>query len=669
MQPVRVVANRFELLRVLGRGGFGEVWAARDRETGREVAVKMVQALATAETRRRLSVEARALQRLDHPNCVKIIDMGVDQDAPYLVMDLVQGHVLRSIMGAPLPISRIMYIAAQLCDALDHAHNLGITHRDLKPDNIILRPEPGGERVTILDFGLARLSGREQSDITKTGEVLGSPMYMSPEQLRGSRDVGPSCDLYALGVLLFEMLQGHPPFRGESPLEVGMQHLMQPPPSVSRPDCPANLRDAVSRLLAKEPQDRFRSARQVAASLRGHTRDPVAPSAAMEVATEVATSRSYRAIIAVLLVAVVVLFAVIIAMSHSQAPQPTSSPAPADVPRVLRVAPTAHPPEEAHVAEEAVTENEVERAPALVDGCTKTPQPGVYFWVDGTDDYEFHRASMFVPYGYEPTRPYPVVILLKGRSLGPVAAKQSSDDFGHNSKFKMAASDEQFLTISIEPLRDERSMLWLERHDAQNIAWTRRALDILSERACVDRSRVFVVGYDRGARFAQVLSCQMPVSGLALMNPAVAKPDALCKPNPIPTLHMYATKDRRVPPNGGPPLCTKFVPDANVHYPSAKDFAAPWLERNQCSPRGKRPADFEAKGGTCHEFRCKSAPFWQCAVEGGHGLVGGQKEHDMFCDGFTTNPTFPQPHAIWSFFKQHGRQLKESNPQSETGAP
>src|SRR6185312_13505666 len=217
----------------------------------------------------RFENEAKTMSRLAHPHCVSVVDVGVD-DSPYLVMDFVTGRTLRDVMlQGPVAVARTMKIAQQLLSGLAHAHAQGIVHRDLKPENLILTAEDGMEdHLRILDFGLAKL--RDGPAMT-AGLAVGTPSYMSPEQSGGPGDVDARSDLYAVGVLLFEILAGRKPFTSENVGELIFMHREQPPPrlreAVSEGGYSPALEAAIDKALSKMPQDRFSSAGEFAAGL------------------------------------------------------------------------------------------------------------------------------------------------------------------------------------------------------------------------------------------------------------------------------------------------------------------------------------------------------------------------------------------------------------------
>ncbi|MFD4277326.1 protein kinase [Streptomyces cyaneofuscatus] len=268
----RVIAGRYELASILGQGGMGQVWTAYDQRLDRRVAVKLLRpdrvagptgSDAADELRRRFVRECRVTAQVDHPGLVTVHDAGSDGEDLYLVMQHVEGADLADHLAerTPYPWPWAVAVAAQLCAVLSAVHAVPIVHRDLKPRNVMVRPDG---TVTVLDLGVASVLDTDTTRLTHTGSPIGSPAYMAPEQAMGGA-VGPYTDLYALGVVLHELLSGDVPFAGSTALGVLHRHLYEPPVPVrqARPEVPAALEALVLRLLAKDPQDRPASAQEV----------------------------------------------------------------------------------------------------------------------------------------------------------------------------------------------------------------------------------------------------------------------------------------------------------------------------------------------------------------------------------------------------------------------
>ena len=266
-----VLQGRYRILARLASGAMGVVYQGERVQLGRPVAVKFLHPWIAAQKAflSRFENEAKAMSRLAHPHCVSVIDFGIE-GAPYLVMDFVTGRTLREVMlSGPLALPRVFKIASQLLAGLAHAHAQGIVHRDLKPENLILSGEGGlEEHLRILDFGLAKL--RDGPAMT-AGMAVGTPSYMSPEQSGGSGTVDARTDLYAVGVLLFEIFAGRKPFQSENVGELIFMHRESPPPLL-REVAPAAgysaaLESVLGKALSKLPEDRFQSAGDFAAAL------------------------------------------------------------------------------------------------------------------------------------------------------------------------------------------------------------------------------------------------------------------------------------------------------------------------------------------------------------------------------------------------------------------
>ena len=261
--PGTILRERYRLDSELGRGGMGTVYRATDLELHREVAVKILSGQ-TSDGRERLIREARAAAALNHPHIVTIHDVGEASGLPFLVMELVAGP--RLSQAKPTELGRVVEIAAQICAALEHAHANSIVHRDLKPDNVLLSGGSGTSNVKLADLGLALPA--HGARISRAGVIVGTAAYMAPEQALGQPVDGRS-DLYALGVLLYELTTGRRPFTGDDPLTVVSQHVHAPvvPPRVLRPDLPRALEAVIVRLLAKDPAQRFATATETRSAL------------------------------------------------------------------------------------------------------------------------------------------------------------------------------------------------------------------------------------------------------------------------------------------------------------------------------------------------------------------------------------------------------------------
>lgn len=270
--PGAVLRQRYRLDSEIGRGGMGIVYRATDLELMREVAVKVLpETTSSSDARERLLREARAAAALNHPHIISVHDLGEAEGVPFFVMELVHGPSLAQ--SRPTDFSRIVEIASQICTALEHAHSNSIVHRDLKPENILLSTATSSGIVKIADLGLALPSYAAR--ISRVGLIVGTAAYMAPEQALG-QTVDGRADLYALGVLLYELTTGRVPFKGDDPLAVVSQHVHASvvPPRVLRPDMPRSLEAVILRLLAKDPGQRFATAADTLAALHDALKEP-----------------------------------------------------------------------------------------------------------------------------------------------------------------------------------------------------------------------------------------------------------------------------------------------------------------------------------------------------------------------------------------------------------
>jgi len=271
-QPERTTLGRYQIDRELGRGAMGAVYLGHDPTIGRRVAIKTM-ALARefdgadlVEARGRFLREAETAGRLQHRDIVTIFDAGEDQDLAYIAMEYLQGRDLQGHTqpGRLLPVAHVLQIVARVADALAYAHSQGVVHRDVKPGNVMV--EAATSTVKVTDFGIARIT---DSSRTRTGMVLGTPSYMSPEQMAGNRVDGRS-DLYSLGVMLFQLLTGHLPHRAESMAKLMFEIANASAPDVRtlRPELPQTLADVVALALEKRPETRYGDGREMARDLR-----------------------------------------------------------------------------------------------------------------------------------------------------------------------------------------------------------------------------------------------------------------------------------------------------------------------------------------------------------------------------------------------------------------
>jgi len=277
-----VIDERYRILSLLGKGGMGAVYRAYQLLMDREVAFKVLKSdMGDPSVVKRFFIEAKSASRLTHPNTITIFDFGQTKEGLlYMAMELVKGQSLAKLIkdcGA-IPAERCVHIISQICDSISEAHAQGIIHRDLKPDNILIEKKDWDpDFVKVLDFGIAKLvGGSDGTAVTKTGIVCGTPQYMSPEAITG-QPITPAADLYSLGIILYEMLSGVPPFQAETPMKLLLSHLNEQPKSLVVPgtniEIPVQLDRFIMRVLSKKPEARPATARQFKEELQASLRE------------------------------------------------------------------------------------------------------------------------------------------------------------------------------------------------------------------------------------------------------------------------------------------------------------------------------------------------------------------------------------------------------------
>jgi serine/threonine-protein kinase len=271
----QLLDGRYQVLKKLGEGGMSYVYQAKEVSAGDVVAIKVLSPKLAADRSsvERLRREAGLAMRLDHPNVCRILRLGESEDGLiYLVMPYLQGELLsdREVKGGPMDLQLGVTLLRQVCAGLQHAHEMQIVHRDLKPENIMLVPDGDGDKAVVMDFGLAkeRRAGPAVQKLTATGIILGTPEFMSPEQIRG-KPLDARSDVYALGIVAFEMFTGKLPFQGRNAQEMMIARLRGSPTPLRqvRPDMPQALEKALAKSLESDPDKRYATAVEFADAL------------------------------------------------------------------------------------------------------------------------------------------------------------------------------------------------------------------------------------------------------------------------------------------------------------------------------------------------------------------------------------------------------------------
>lgn len=285
----KVVADRYVVLGLLGSGAMGTVYKARHKHLNREVALKMLRKEAAADenSSKRFENEAKAASSLTHSNLIAVTDYGfTESGTPFLIMDYVQGQSLAYVLKQDKYLSddRLVNILTQICAGLSHAHDKGLVHRDLKPSNILLTKSEDGKDdfVKIVDFGLAKPIVGTDQDLTHTGQIFGTPLYMSPEQCQG-RKLDARSDIYSIGCLMYRMVAGRLPFTGDNPVTTIVMHVKDAPPAIPEDKLGSaflkSLNSIIMKALEKDPENRFQSAAELrGALLRASSQEPTTES-------------------------------------------------------------------------------------------------------------------------------------------------------------------------------------------------------------------------------------------------------------------------------------------------------------------------------------------------------------------------------------------------------
>ncbi|MGB7922347.1 MAG: serine/threonine-protein kinase [Pyrinomonadaceae bacterium] len=308
----QTLADKYRVEERISEGGMGTVYRGTHILMDKTVAIKVLHPALAADDVivARFSREARAASRISHPHALNVTDFGESENGVvFLIMEYLRGRTLKEVVhsDAPMPLPRVVEIIRQVSGALEAAHAEGVVHRDLKSDNIMLVEvgDNNSDWAKVLDFGIAKIQEPVGQDpaLTAPNLIIGTPQYMSPEQCSQASEIDSRSDIYSLGVILYEMFVGHVPFTGESPTAIMMKHLQDAPPSVldERKDLPAEVGAVVARALAKRPEDRFKSASELAQSLalaaEGEAAGPAAAAAATATSQEVPDRDTNRIVV------------------------------------------------------------------------------------------------------------------------------------------------------------------------------------------------------------------------------------------------------------------------------------------------------------------------------------------------------------------------------------
>ena len=594
----------YVLERELGRGGFGGVWQAR-ADDGHVAALKLLNE-ADSDALRRFRREAEILRTLNHPNCLRFLSFDVADGLPHLVTELLDGVELTRWRAHSFEDK--VHVALQVARALEYAHSHGIIHRDLKPSNVMVLTNSGSPTVKVLDFGIARLF-REPQDITKTGEVIGTPGFMSPEQLRGRKDIGPATDQYCLGVLMFELFTGRRPYEENTSLAIAMAQLTKEVPSASTGH--PWLDHIIARLMQKEPGARFAAMSAVVAALEhkgAAVRAPIRPQQQTD-----ATSRRRLAMFT-LATAVTVGIMLVIASNMGVSERGSREAKP----RPLPVAKRADSPVAARDRQndELVVDADVDELP---DRCTGL-RPGFDERVLGSQ----RPVLSYVPTNFAPERHPWLIVLFRG------GGKDATESGFFEKTGIRAIADSRNAVVLIPRAKmlipfigKPTGHSWLTSYKGSGKSETlavRRALDDIvaaQSHFCLQNAPVFAIGENIGARAIDWIVTQAPdlFAGAAVFDHRLGTHDehgddeSFAPTQPVPYLHFEPMLAPRHGTRGGRCPSTGDI----ARWPLERHRNI-WLEAHGC--KGTRVPTVDYGTDACFRYHCE-VPYETCEIQGG----------------------------------------------------
>ena len=641
--------GKYELLQILGKGGFAAVYHARDLEIGREVAIKVL----TPDTDRayservagRFMSEARIIASLQDQHTIRLFEFGqADNGNLYMVFQYVAGEDLAHVLarrGALEPLVA-MHVLKQVLSALAEAHEHQILHRDLKPANVLVHEYMGDPfAVKLLDFGIAKTTRSDAPALTATGMMVGTPRYMAPEQLFGE-ELTTASDVYAIGLVALEMLTGSPAAGGtpEEAMKVQIDTTPFPIPEVVRGTAIAPV---LQKMVAREPAARYPHAGDALVALqralasmddqeavtapvaaearvRGPSRVPVAPPQKLPV-VPVAVAAMFLGL----------LLAWFVKSVTQPVPGRTQRPAAKRAPsNMVKSTKQATPKKSADVGrpQESPTEQRrTVRPPA--DGCGRPAPEHRRLEMQTSTGWEI---SVAVPIDYDPSHRYPLLV-------GFTSQMRSAHQYRTHSGLEgMPDAAKGPVYVGLQP-RD-RTAPWI---DGVPVEFVNEAISLTRERFCIDPERTYAAGHGSGARAAFELSCQRRLSGLILSGWLEPDRPVCNQVAPVPTITVHAKRDRRFPAPGG-------LGCAGEGVVSVTENQKRWRRRNGCKPSGNARSSPDQVA--CTTWQC-DVPYTHCDVDGGHHM----KAPDIWWMSMTCDNASMSVRVMdyaWSFALQDG---------------
>ena len=652
-------SGRYRIDAELGAGGFATVFQATDHGSGRVVAIKVLRPEGRSyepTMHARFQREVELVGRLKSPHTVRLFGGGqTDDGLLYAIFEHVPGRELSDFLTPDtrlLP-REVLHVLRQLLDALAEAHALGLLHRDIKPDNVrVFAYHDDPLTVKLLDFGIARADETKHPGVTRTGEIVGTPRYMSPEQLT-DKPLTPASDIYSLGMVVIELLLGPDALSGHA-LSAQFERIL--------PDYRANttglehrLAQLVARMTARDPVQRYTSAADVLAAVNRIEQGPQSQS------VPVKTERSNHGGTLVF-AAFVAVMGGIGATAWVTSDDDAAPAAPRRIPGAL----TAPPPSAAEVVEPPEQSDVGTQPPAATQrlptdptggtsGCRQEPPfEGIGTLRDGNA-----RWFTFVPQDYNPEAKYPLVMLLHQGGENPRELLRVSE-------FALVAERERFIVVgptsAIGPsnelidgldsalgsgLADEARYYSAWRGDWKDVDLLEAVLDRTAEALCIDPERVFLVANGEGGRAVGHATCKEWVAAVATNSYRTVNSEFFCESaRPVPYFFANALHSRITPFNGGKSC------GGNRHRPPVSWVEDQWKKRNGCS--GDPVVTNHEVGHSCRTWTC-ATPVTSCYLNGGHGWPGAESRRvrdGASCGGGPPPHDFALAEHIWQFFRE-----------------
>ena len=686
-----VFEGRYEILDVLGQGGFAIVVRARDTQLGRDVALKLLRPRDGRYSPRRVQRymrEARVVAELQHPNTIRMFDFGQHESGLlYMVLEYVAGEDLSKLLARAgnLPLETAVHVVKQVIAAMVEAHAAGVLHRDIKPANVLIYEYDGdAHRAKLLDFGLAKADELEESassGLTTRGDVVGTPAYMAPEQMFNG-DVGPATDVYGIGLLLVEMLSGR------ETIDLLHKHVVRlHTAGVNAYRLPQDLappayRSVIVRAIAPDPKDRYQSVNALAEGLRnaaeGRRATPVPARPAPrrgplsgEFPVVKAAAKPNKGMIFALIgiLALIASAALVIMLLSSDEPPPRRVVPRAPNTSINTVPEEPEPPDEEQVEadpKQVAAEVAAEIPDGGTPGCGRpAPFRGLDELVGELTGLQRSSWSAYIPTSYDPAKKSPLIMMFH-------ATREHPARFLEYSGFIELADKHGIVLIAPRDRSPGFLPAWVDRGGRRSkMNVVRSALEDAQAMLCIDRAKIFALGNGTGGFAAERLPCEVPdFDAIATtgFRHRQGWDTQVCTPQqPMPYMYVAPMSDPYLPLEGG---ATCASHDLKVPYAHHVGMLVDGWKCDQKSKQWSKP-----DGGTCHEYRGCKQDLVVCEVEGGrhwndisrlaHQQVGQRYRTRSSCE--ERSSMFPYAQQIWKFFESHpdNGSRKKSAPASD----